>query len=205
MRPDSSALPSWTQRFEGFGATVDTTPWEEAALTATLRERAPSVIFALLGTTRARGRVAKREGRDPAAESYDAVDYGLTAMLRRAAEASGHRPRFVYLSSIGVSPNTRNRYLAARAKVERELREGSLPYTIVRPSLILGERDRSRPGETIGGVVVDGLLSIAAAVGARSLRDRYASMQAEDLARGVVRVAFDANAENQVIETDGLR
>src|SRR5690606_7405355 len=205
VRPDSRELDSWRERFEGMGASVDTTPWEEAALTETLRARAQKAVFALLGTTRKRGKQAAREGRDPAAETYDAVDYGLTAMLRRAAEASGHRPRFVYLSAIGVTPGTRNPYMAARAKVEAELREGALPYTIVRPSVILGERDEHRPGESIAGVVVDGALAVAAALGGRRLRDRFASIRAEDLARGIVRLGLDSAAENAVFETDALR
>lgn len=205
VRPDSRALASWRSRFEAMGAAVDTTPWNEAAMTETLRQRAPRAVFAALGTTRARARAAKKEGRDPAAESYDAVDYGLTAMLRRAAEASGHRPRFVYLSSIGAGSGTANVYLAARTKLERELREGSLPYTIVRPSFILGERDDVRRGEKIAGAVADTLLSIAGALGARRLHARYASIQADDLARAMVRLAFDPSAENAIFETDALR
>ena len=205
VRPDSRSLASWRERFEAEGVTVDTTPWEEAALTATLREHAVTIVFALLGTTRARGKAAAREGRDAAAESYDAVDYGLTAMLRRAAEASGRRPRFVYLSSMSVAPNTKNAYLAARAKVERELREGALPYTIVRPSFIVGDRDESRPGEKVGAALVDGALSVASALGARKLRDRYASIRGEDLARALVRLALDPSVENGTVEADALR
>lgn len=205
VRPDSRSLASWRERFEAAGATVDTTPWEEAALTATLREQAVTIVFGLLGTTRARARAAAREGRDPAGESYQAVDYGLSAMLRRAAEASGRRPRFVYLSSMGVSPSTKNAYLAARAKLERELREGTLPYTIVRPSFIVGDRDESRPAENVGAALVDGALSLASALGGRKLRDRYASIRGEDLARALVRLALDPHAENETIEADALR
>lgn len=205
VRPDSRALASWRERFEAMGASVDATAWEEAALTATLRAVAPTLVFGLLGTTRKRGKAAAREGRDAAAETYEAVDYGLTAMLRRAAEASGHRPRFVYLSSMSVTPETKNAYLAARAKLERELREGSLPHTIVRPSFILGDRDEGRPGERLGAAIADGALSLAGALGARRLRDRYASIRGEDLARAIVRLALDPSAEGAVVEADALR
>ncbi len=205
VRPDSRSLASWRARFEAEGAAVDATPWEEGALTATLREQQVTMVFALLGTTRARGRAAAREGRDAAAESYEAVDYGLTAMLRRAAQASGHRPRFVYLSSMSVEANTRNAYLAARARVERELREGALPFTIVRPSFIVGERDESRPGEKVGAALVDGALSVVGALGGRRLRDRYASIRGEDLARALVRLALDPSVENETVEADALR
>jgi uncharacterized protein YbjT (DUF2867 family) len=205
VRPDSSKLAEWRERFGALGAAVDTTPWDEASMTEALRARAPTHVFALLGTTRARARRAAKAGRDPAAESYEAVDYGLTALLRRAAEASGHGPRFVYLSAMGVSPSTRNPYLAARARLEAELREGALPYTVVRPSFILGERDAPRRGEALGAALIDGSLGLLGALGARRLRDRYRSIGGEQLATALVRLAFDPAAENRVVEADELR
>lgn len=205
VRPDSSSLERWRAHFTELGAEVDTTAWEQAALTAMLRERAPTMIFALLGTTKKRGRQAAAAGRDASAESYEAVDYGLTAMLRCAAEATGRRPRFVYLSSMNVSETTTNPYLVARVRIERELRHGDLPYTIVRPSWILGDRDERRAGESIGASVTDALLAVAGALGARKTRDRYRSIQADDLARALVRVALDPRAINRVVEADELR
>ena len=106
VRPDSSKLGVWRERFEALGAEVDTTAWDEAAMTQTLRDRAPTALLALLGTTQKRGRQAKKAGRDPAAESYEAVDYGLTALLRRAGEASGHAPRFGYHDTLTSTGRT---------------------------------------------------------------------------------------------------
>lgn len=205
VRPDSRSLERWREHFAGVGAEVDTTPWDEAALTETLRARAPRVVFALLGTTRKRARRVAASGGDASAESYEAVDYGLTAMLRRAAEAAGHRPRFVYLSAVGVREGTSNRYMAVRARVERELREGSLPYTIVRPGFIVGDRDDARPGEAIGAAVSDAALSVVGFFGGRTLRDRYQSIRGEDLAKALVRLALDPSAEGEVFEPESLR
>lgn len=205
VRPDSRALAEWRERFGALGVEVDTTPWDEAALTATLRERAPTIVFALLGTTKKRGKQAAASGGDAAAESYEAVDYGLTAMLRRACEASGARPRFVYLSAIGVREGTSNAYMAARARIERELKEGSLPYVIARPSFILGDRDEARMGEKVGASLVDAALGAIGVLGGRKLRDRYSSIDANDLARALVRLALDPKAENTIAETDALR
>jgi len=205
VRPDSSKLEAWRERFTALGAEVDTTAWDEAAMTDTLRERAPTHVFALLGTTRARAKRASREGRDASAETYEAVDYGLTALLRRAAEASGHRSRFVYLSAMGVRASTRNPYMAARARIEAELRAGELPYTIARPSFILGDRDQPRRGETVGAAAVDGALGVLGALGARRLRDRYRSITGDDLAAALVRLALDPEAADRVVEADELR
>ena len=126
-------------------------------------------------------------------------------MLRRAAERCGHRPRFVYLSSMGVKEGTSNAYLAARARIEKELREGALPWTSVRPSFIVGDRDEARAGEAIGSTVADGLLGALGALGARRLRDRYRSITGPELARALVSVGLDPAREDQVVEADALR
>ena len=205
VRPDSSRRDEWRERFEALGAEVDTTEWDEAAMTATLTRAAPTAVLALLGTTRKRASKAKKAGGDPVAESYEVVDYGLTALLRRAAEASGHRPRFVYLSAVGVKPNTRNPYMAVRARVEKELREGALPWVVGRPSFIIGDRDEHRPGESVGASVIDGALGVLGALGGKKLRDRYASMTGDALGRAMVALAVSPDVEGQLIEPDGLR
>ena len=193
VRPDSSRIDEWRTRFEAMGATVDATPWDEDAFVATLRERVPTIVFALLGTTKRRARQAKARGNDPAAESYERVDYGLTALLRRAAEASGHTPRFVYLSAIGASATTGNAYMRVRGRIEAELREGDLPYTVVQPSFIVGARDEHRSGEAIGAAVMNGALGFVGALGGGKLRDRYRSVTGDELAEMLVRVAVDPN------------
>ena len=65
VRPDSSRRAEFTSRFEGLGAQVDATAWDEAALTARFVELRPDLLFALLGTTRSR---AKEEGAGAAEE-----------------------------------------------------------------------------------------------------------------------------------------
>lgn len=202
VRPDSSQREQWSTRWRTLGAEVDATPWETAALTETLARLHPTMVFALLGTTRAR---ARTEGRG-AVEAYEAIDYGLTMMLRDAAEACGHRPRFVYLSSAGLSEGTKNPYMRVRVRVERALREGALPYTIARPSFITGpDRDEPRLGERIGAGVADGVLGFAGLLGARKLRDRYRSISNVELAAGLVRVAMDPACDGRVVDAEALR
>lgn len=201
VRPDSSRRDEWTQRWEAQGVEVDASPWELDALTRTLERLGPTHVFALLGTTRRR---AKQEGRS-ALDAYEAIDYGLTMMLRDACEASGHRPRFVYLSAAGLREDTRNPYMAVRVRVERALREGELPYTIVRPSVITGERDEPRALEHAAAGVIDAALGFAGLVGARTLRDRYRSIDNTTLAAGLVRVALDPELEGAVVHTEQLR
>lgn len=204
VRPDSARLSEWRERFEGMGAEVDTTPWDPDALTRALARHRPTVVFALLGTTRRRGKQARRGGGAP--ESYETVDYGLTAMLLTATRALEVPARFVYLSSMGVSPATRNPYMKVRYRMETELRESGVPFTIARPSFITGEpRDEGRPLERVGAAASDAALGLVGALGGRRFRDRYASVANTDLARALVHAALDPSCEGRLLEADALR
>ncbi len=204
VRPDSPRLAEWTRRFAALGATVDSTPWEEAPLRDRLVALTPTHVFALLGTTRARARAADQAGA-PAAD-YEAVDYGLTAMLLRAAQAVGPRPRFVYLSAAGVREGTGNAYLAARVRVERELRGAGVHYVIARPAFVTGDdREESRPAERWGAMVGDAALAVVGRLGGRALEARWSSITGASLARGLVRVAFDPTLVDVELFADQLR
>ena len=203
VRPDSARLREWQARLGAMGAEVDATPWDEAAMTETLRRVRPDVVFALLGTTRRRGTQASAAGRN---ETYESVDYGLTHVLLRAVVASGLRPRFVYLSSMGVREGTRNAYLAARAKLEKELRASGLPFTIARPSFISGpDRDEPRPLERIAARATDAALGVVGALGGRGVADRWRSTTGTTLAAALVRLAEDPGAAGRIVEAEGLR
>ena len=204
VRPDSSRVAEWRARFARTGAETDTTPWSAEAMAATLARLAPTHVFALLGTTRARMR--QTASRGGAAESYETVDYGLTSLLLRASVAAGSTPRFIYLSSAGVSGTTGNAYLAARWRAEQELRASGLPYVIARPSFITGpDREERRPLERAGAAAVDVALAVAGALGGRRVRERYRSTTAPVLARALVRLALDPASANSVVESEGLR
>jgi uncharacterized protein YbjT (DUF2867 family) len=205
VRPDSPRLEEWEERFSAMGADVDTTVWEMAALAGTMERIRPSWVFALLGTTRARMHAAQRAGKDPGSQSYEAVDYGLTALLIEAVQQTGLTPRFVYLSAAGVKETSRSAYYRARAKAERLLRSSGLPYTIARPSIITGPgRDDDRPLERAGAVVGDRLLSVAGWLGARKLEARYASTTNVRLANALVRLALDPKAKDGIFESEEL-
>jgi uncharacterized protein YbjT (DUF2867 family) len=209
VRPDSARADEWRERFESSGAAVDHTPWREAEMEHTLSVLQPTHVFSLLGTTRARRRAAGATGTTGtrgAAESYESVDYGLTALLIRAALASGSCPRFVYLSSLGVQEHTSNPYLVARWRAESLLRASGLPYTIARPSFITGpDREESRPLERVAAAAANMVSGVARLVGADRLGGSLHSMTGAELAAGLVRLAFDASAENTTVGAEELR
>ena len=203
VRPDSAALGAWTARFTAAGASVDATPWTDE-MARTMARLRPDFVFALLGTTRARA--ARDERATGKAAGYEAVDYGLTALLLHAVRAAAIRPRFVYLSSIGAREQSANPYLAVRGRFERELQESGLPYLIVQPSFISGsDRDERRVVERMGSIALDALLGVAALTGARALHDRWATLTGDALAAGMVRLALDAPDGCAIVDAADVR
>ena len=181
IRPDSSRIDHWTSYFRGLGADISTVAWDKDAMNRVLATLAPDYVFGLLGTTKKR---ARSGGGD-----YQAVDYGLTAILIHALSAL-ERCRFIYLSAAGVTDDTRNAYYKARAQVEGLLRTSDFAHLIARPSFIVGNRDDSRPLEAVGAPILDGVLGFVSAFGARAWASRYRSMTGDELARGLVHAAM---------------
>lgn len=202
IRPDSRSADSRTTEFEALGATVDTHTWSLEAMTQAVREHQPDVVFALLGTTKRRGKAAAADGRD---ETYETIDYGLSAMLLDAVLAAEITPRFVYLSSMGVNASTKNTYLEVRYRMEQKLATSGLPYVAARPSFITGpDRDENRPAERVGAAVADAFLGAARVFGAKTLAAKYESQTAAELALALAELALEAEAGG-VVESDRLR
>lgn len=192
--------------FEAIGARIDTSDWDPEAIEQAVDRTKPTLVFALLGTTKKRQKLGVKNGETEDANSYERVDYGLTKMLLDATVAKAPSARFVYLSSLGVTDTTTNAYLAARAKVERDLRESTLAWTVARPSFITGtDRDESRPAERLAAVATDGALGALAFFGVPGPRDAYGSMNAETLAKGLLGAALDPQCEGAILDAAALR
>lgn len=206
IRPQSSKHEELNLLCETHAARVCEAVWEDTAIEQLVDTVAPTLVFGVLGTTRARMKSLKREGKDPGMASYETVDYGLTSMAFRACSSMGNRLRFVYLSSMGVREGGRLPYLAVRWKMEEEIRSGPCDWTIVRPGFITGaDRDEFRLGERIGALVSDGFLAVAGALGGRRLTRQYRSLSADELAGGLIRCALSEEARFKVLTTLDLR
>ena len=194
VRPGSSSQEVVDALADQPAVTVDRSPWKAAALDVALRRLRPSMVFTCLGTTRKRG---KSDG-----STYESVDYGLTHMVLTCAGHMATRPHFVYLSAAGADRPS-NAYMRVRTRIEKELADSGLSYTIVRPAFISGDRDESRPMEAFGAVAFDGLLKAAGALGARTLRQRYRSITGERLGRAMVVLAREDRAAGRSATYDG--
>ena len=198
VRPDSSKLAAWKATFDQLGATVDTSPWNATALATPLRELRIRELYILIGTTRGK---AKTDG--VAGDIYQEIDRGLTEIAVDAAKQVGGI-RLVYLSSVGADAKASSAYLKARGQAEDAVRGSGLPWVIARPSFIVGDRDESRIGESIGAGIGDGVLAVAGLFGGKKLRAKYRSTSADVLASALIRLA-EAPAHDLVVDGDDLR
>lgn len=98
-------------------------------------------VFCCLGTT-----MAQAGSR----EAFKKVDYQYPLAAAKLALAHGAE-QYLVISSIGANKNDMVFYTKVKGMVEEELKQ--LPFAaihIFRPSLLLGEREKSRFGEQMG-------------------------------------------------------
>lgn len=97
-------------------------------------------VYCCLGTT------LKQAGSKAA---FERVDYHLVLELARAAKAQGAK-QFLVVSAVGASLRSPAFYSRVKARMEQAVREvGFDSLHIVRPSLLLAEREQWRPAEWV--------------------------------------------------------
>ena len=85
------------------------------------------------------------------------------------------------------------------------IRSSDMAYTIAQPSLITGpDREESRPMEDLAAWLSKGILGAARMLGGRSLHDRYQTLDAGMLARGLIHGGLHPSGANQTLQTDEL-
>jgi len=97
-------------------------------------------VFCCLGTTRAKA--VTRAG-------FERVDYGY---VHRAAQLAAEHcaEHFLWVSAAGANPRSPFFYPRVKGRLEKEIGElGLQRWTVVRPSLLLGERREFRLGEVL--------------------------------------------------------
>ncbi|MGI5861773.1 MAG: SDR family oxidoreductase [Myxococcales bacterium] len=123
-----------------------------------------TTVVQLIGTMRKRFKTG---------DTYETSDVGTTAQLVAAAKRAGI-DHFVLLSSVGAG-NPLGAYLKAKARAEALVRDSGLPFTIFRPSMLIG------PGRGFA----------AAEPLAKLLRlETYAPIRVEALAAALLHVAL---------------
>ncbi|NTV75729.1 MAG: NAD(P)H-binding protein [Holophaga sp.] len=141
------------------------------------------LLLCALGTT------LKKAG-SPAA--FREVDLGYPAALITRLAALQPRPAFALVSSAGAG-HPRGLYLETKAEAEKVLVASGLPYLIVRPSLLLGDREEFRLAERLGAfLLAKPYLAAARYLAPRSaLIWRYAPIEASQVAKALLWMSLD--------------
>lgn len=143
-------------------------------------------VFCCLGST------MKKAGSKAA---FRKVDHDYVVATARLGLSGGAR-RFLLVSSVGASSSSASFY--ARTKGEAEDSVAALGYPalhVFQPSILIGERRESRPGERLG-IVMAGVLNHACVGPLR----RYRGIAAETVAAAMVEAA-KSEAEGRRVYT----
>lgn len=88
-------------------------------------------------------------------ERFRDIDYKLAIQAAKFAKKQGVRT-FILVSAAGASPHSKFFYNRVKGDLEQELITlGFDNLAVLRPSLILGSRSESRPGETLGKIFLE--------------------------------------------------
>jgi uncharacterized protein YbjT (DUF2867 family) len=149
---------------------------------------ATGAVFCCLGTT-----INKAGSK----EAFRKVDLDYVVELARLARARGV-DHFLVISSLGASAKSRLFYNRVKGMVELELRDLDFPHlSILRPSLLLGEREETRVGEEFAAVFLR--WSRLVLIGRWR---KYRAIAATTVARAMVHIALHPAAGVSVYESD---
>ncbi|MFN8242021.1 MAG: NAD(P)H-binding protein [Bacteroidales bacterium] len=147
-------------------------------------------IFICLGTT------IKKAG---SVSNMEKIDRDLPVKIAETASFNGVK-NLAVVSSIGASPSSANYYLRIKGEMEqRILSLGFSSISVVRPSMLLGERRERRTGEMIGKFVMTAVKPVLTG----KFR-KYRAIHGRDVARSMIALV-QGSPENGIYESHQLQ
>jgi uncharacterized protein YbjT (DUF2867 family) len=148
-------------------------------------------MYVCLGTTiRKAGSVANMEK----------IDRDLPVSLAAIAVSNGVK-RIAVVSSIGAGSGSSNYYLRIKGEMEESiLRLGFETISIVRPSMLLGERKERRAGEMVGKIA----MKVFQPVMAGKFR-KYRAIHGRDVAKAMIALLSLEGSMKRIYESDELQ
>jgi len=150
------------------------------------------IIFCCIGTT-----MKKVNGNK---KLYRTIDYDIPVNAAKWGMEKGFS-RYSFMSAIGADSKSSNFYLRLKGEVEDNIRSlGYQAVDIFRPSLLLGNRREERGGERTAQIIFP-LISFLFIRGWR----KYKPVQAEAVARAMLKASLADNSGSNVYEYDGIK
>ena len=145
--------------------------------------------FFCIGTTRK---------NTPDKNEYIRIEYNLPLEVAKIAKKNLIKS-FTYISSLGANPNAANLYLKNKGKTEEALKKLNFPkLSIIRPSILLGNRKENRIGEKIGIFVMKSLSPLFL-----GKIKKYKPIKVENVARAMIKIA-ENDYQQTIFESDKL-
>ena len=143
----------------------------------------PGDLFCCLGTT------MKKAGSK---EAFRFVDYDLPVKLAHIAHEKGAE-KYLIVTAMGADPSSMIFYNQVKGETERDIQKYSFKQiAILRPSLLLGDRNENRVGENVGKIVM-GLMN-PLMIGPMK---KYKAIEGKTVAKAMVSIALEN--PNQVV------
>jgi len=147
-------------------------------------------VFCCLGTT-----IRKAGSR----EAFRQVELAYPREAARLAAEAGVEAFFL-VSAVGASPSSRMFYTRVQGEAERAVMAYPFRHVVIlRPSLLLGNRDELRPGEKIAEWITRPLAPLMLGPLAR-----YRPVRADTVAEAMVRLALSDQEGMRIVESEQI-
>ena len=145
--------------------------------------------FFCIGTTRK---------NTPDKNEYIKIEYNLPIEVAKIAKSNSIN-NFIYISSLGANPNAASLYLKNKGQTEQELiKLNFMNLSILRPSILLGNRKENRVGEKIGIFAMKTLSPLFL-----GNMKKYKPIKVEYVAKAMLQVA-QKNYQKNILESDEI-
>ena len=145
--------------------------------------------FFCIGTTRK---------NTPDKNEYTKIEYNLPIDVAKIAKSNSVN-NFIYISSLGANPNATSLYLKNKGQAEEELKKLNFSnLSILRPSILLGNRKENRVGEKIGIFIMKTLSPLFL-----GKIKKYKPIKVKNVAKTMLQVA-QKNYHKNIFESDEI-
>ncbi|AOP34468.1 nucleoside-diphosphate sugar epimerase [Leptospira tipperaryensis] len=159
-------------------------------LSATSLPKGITDVFCSLGTT-----ISKAGSQ----ENFRKVDYEYVLKLAKLTKSAGAKS-FLVVSALGADFKSMVFYNRVKGEMERDLEKVGFSFTgIFRPSLLEGEREENRFGETVGHLLFK-VVNPFLLGGTR----KYRSIHGRTVAKAMITIAQKEPAGVRILESDRI-
>jgi len=145
------------------------------------------VVYCCIGTTKS---------KTPDKDLYRKIDYGIPLAAAKLSKTNNIKT-FIVISALGADSNSKVFYNKTKGEMERDVLKQNIENTyILQPSLIVGDRNESRLGESVAAVFMRIFNFL--------IPKRYKIIEAKTIAKAM-RVLSDGGYSEKLIPSEKIK